>query len=137
VPYFSAAFIILSAFVYPSIRTNVSKNVASNEQGIAQGCISGISSLASILGPLIFTPLTAWFLSETEPFNFKGFSILCAGFCTVSLQRKYFGFLFCAKLTFSTNLLVLLQLVAFIISMRIRGAQSSACKKSTVQHEQA
>jgi MFS family permease len=110
VPYFSAAFIILSAFVYPSIRTNVSKNVASNEQGIAQGCISGISSLASILGPLIFTPLTAWFLSETEPFNFKGFSILCAGFCT---------------------------LVAFIISMRIRGAQSSACKKSTVQHEQA
>jgi len=110
VPYFSAAFVILSAFVHPSIRTNVSKNVASNEQGIAQGCISGISSFGSILGPLIFTPLTAWFLSETEPFNFKGFSILCAGFCT---------------------------LIAFIVSMRIRGAQSSACKKSTVQHEQA
>ncbi|OEL26904.1 hypothetical protein BAE44_0012071 [Dichanthelium oligosanthes] len=110
VPYFAAAFIILSAFVYPSIRTSVSKNVASNEQGIAQGCISGISSFASILGPLIFTPLTAWFLSETEPFNFKGFSILCAGFCT---------------------------LIAFIMSLRMREAQSSACKTSTIQHEQA
>ncbi|KAL6634894.1 hypothetical protein ACP70R_027565 [Stipagrostis hirtigluma subsp. patula] len=84
VPYFAAAFIILSAFVHPSIRTSVSKSVGSNEQGIAQGCISGISSFASILGPLIFTPLTAWFLSETEPFNFKGFSIMCAGFCTVT-----------------------------------------------------
>jgi len=110
VPYFAAAFVILSAFVHPSIRTNVSKNVGSNEQGIAQGCISGISSFASILGPLIFTPLTAWFLSETEPFNFKGFSILCAGFCT---------------------------LIAFVISLRMPGARSSTCKKTAVQHEQA
>ncbi|CAL4884594.1 unnamed protein product [Urochloa decumbens] len=110
VPYLSAAFVILSAFVHPSIRTNVSKNVASNEQGIAQGCISGISSFGGILGPLIFTPLTAWVLSETGPFNFKGFSILCAGVCTV---------------------------IAFIISLRMRGAQSSACKKSIVQQEQA
>ncbi|GJM86396.1 hypothetical protein PR202_ga02250 [Eleusine coracana subsp. coracana] len=86
VPYFAAAFVILSAFVHPSIRSNISKNVGTNEQGIAQGCVSGISSFASILGPLIFTPLTAWFLSETEPFDFKGFSILCAGFCTVSLE---------------------------------------------------
>ncbi|CAN6239644.1 unnamed protein product [Urochloa humidicola] len=110
VPYLSAAFVILSAFVHPSIRTNVSKNVASNEQGIAQGCISGISSFGGILGPLIFTPLTAWVLSETGPFNFKGFSILCAGICTV---------------------------IAFIISLRMRGAQSSACKKSIVEQEQA
>ncbi|KAF7079736.1 hypothetical protein CFC21_083934, partial [Triticum aestivum] len=90
VPYFAAAFIILSAFVHPSIRTNVSKSVGSNEQGIAQGCISGISSFASILAPLVFTPLTAWFLSETTPFNFKGFSIMVAGFCTVGLQWNTF-----------------------------------------------
>ncbi|CAN6274988.1 unnamed protein product [Urochloa humidicola] len=110
VPYLSAAFVVLSAFVHPSIRTNVSKHVASNEQGIAQGCISGISSFASILGPLIFSPLTAWVLSETNPFNFKGFGILCAGFCT---------------------------LTAFVISLRMHGTQSSSWKKSTVQQEQA
>uniref|UniRef100_A0A0E0K3D4 Major facilitator superfamily (MFS) profile domain-containing protein n=1 Tax=Oryza punctata TaxID=4537 RepID=A0A0E0K3D4_ORYPU len=114
VPYLSAVFIILSAFVHPSIRTNVSKSVGSNEQGIAQGCISGISSFASILAPLLFTPLTAWVLSETAPINFKGFSIMCAGFCT---------------------------LIAFIISMRMRAAQSGAEgareKLAIVQHEQA
>ncbi|EAY87003.1 hypothetical protein OsI_08398 [Oryza sativa Indica Group] len=111
VPYLSAVFIILSAFVHPSIRTNVSKSVGSNEQGIAQGCISGISSFASILAPLIFTPLTAWVLSETAPFKFKGFSIMCAGFCT---------------------------LIAFIISMRMRAGQSGASEKlAIVQHEQA
>ncbi|KAK3158684.1 hypothetical protein QOZ80_2AG0140270 [Eleusine coracana subsp. coracana] len=110
VPYFAAAFVILSAFVHPSIRSNISKNVGTNEQGIAQGCVSGISSFASILGPLIFTPLTAWFLSETEPFDFKGFSILCAGFCT---------------------------LIAFVISLRMWRAQSSEFKKlSIVQHEE-
>ncbi|KAL6911800.1 hypothetical protein ACP4OV_000605 [Aristida adscensionis] len=110
VPYFAAAFIILSAFVYPSIRTSVSKSVGPNEQGIAQGCISGISSFASVLGPLIFTPLTAWFLSESEPFDFKGFSIMCAGFCT---------------------------LIAFIISLRMRGQSSADMKFGTVQDEQA
>ncbi|VAI59340.1 unnamed protein product [Triticum turgidum subsp. durum] len=111
VPYFAASFIILSAFVHPSIRTNVSKSVGSNEQGIAQGCISGISSFASILAPLVFTPLTAWFLSETTPFNFKGFSIMVAGFCT---------------------------LIAFVISIRMRAARCGVSEKvSLVQHEQA
>ncbi|KAM0840679.1 hypothetical protein ACQ4PT_059506 [Festuca glaucescens] len=102
VPYFAAAFIILSSFVHPSIRTNVSKSVGSNEQGIAQGCISGISSFASILAPLVFTPLTAWFLSETKPFDFKGFSIMVAGFCT---------------------------LIAFVISTRMRGERCGASEK--------
>lgn len=111
VPYFAAAFVILSAFVHPSIRTNVSKSVGSNEQGIAQGCISGISSFASILAPLIFTPLTAWFLSETKPFNFKGFSIMVAGFCT---------------------------LISFVISIRMRGGRYGTSEKmSVVQNEEA
>lgn len=34
--------------------------------------------------------VAAWFLSETEPFDFKGFSIMCAGFCTVSLPAELF-----------------------------------------------
>ncbi|URE08100.1 Major Facilitator Superfamily [Musa troglodytarum] len=65
------------------IRSIVSKKVRSNEQGMAQGCITGIASFASILSPLAFTPLTALFLSENAPFTFKGFSIMCAGFASL------------------------------------------------------
>ncbi|KAJ3680472.1 hypothetical protein LUZ60_016750 [Juncus effusus] len=81
VPYVSASIVIVSIFVGPSIRSMVSRKVGPTEQGMAQGCLTGISSFASIVAPFAFTPLTAWFLSDESPFNFKGFSIMCAGFC--------------------------------------------------------
>ncbi|XP_044971666.1 tetracycline resistance protein, class A-like isoform X2 [Hordeum vulgare subsp. vulgare] len=79
VPYLAASCVILSIL----IRSIVSKKVGPSEQGMVQGCITGISSTASVISPLVFTPLTAWFLSETAPFNFKGFSLACAGFATL------------------------------------------------------
>ncbi|KAJ4777822.1 Major facilitator superfamily protein [Rhynchospora pubera] len=84
VPYLAASFVMLSIFVNSCIRSIVSKKVGSTEQGMAQGCITGVSSFASVICPLIFTPLTAWFLSDNAPFNFKGFSIMCAGFATLT-----------------------------------------------------
>ncbi|KAJ1703089.1 hypothetical protein LUZ63_002868 [Rhynchospora breviuscula] len=80
VPYFCASLAILTVFVSPSIRSMVSRKVGSTEQGLAQGCITGIGLFAGIIAPIAFTPLTAWFLSNEAPFDFKGFSILCAGF---------------------------------------------------------
>ncbi|KAF3947210.1 hypothetical protein CMV_026624, partial [Castanea mollissima] len=62
------------------IRSHSPRLGAPLEQGKAQGCISGISSFANIISPLMFSPLTALFLSEGAPFNFPGFSIMCAGF---------------------------------------------------------
>ncbi|KAG6421589.1 hypothetical protein SASPL_118146 [Salvia splendens] len=47
--------------------------------GIAQGCLMGIASLANVVSPLIFSPLSALFLSDDAPFNFPGFSILSVG----------------------------------------------------------
>ncbi|XP_047093761.1 hippocampus abundant transcript 1 protein-like [Lolium rigidum] len=99
VPYLAASFVILSTLVGPCIRSIVSKNVGPSEQGMVQGCITGISSTAHVISPLVFTPLTAWFLSETAPFNFKGFSLACAGFAT---------------------------LVALTMSLIMRGSRSSA-----------
>ncbi|KAJ3689768.1 hypothetical protein LUZ61_018932 [Rhynchospora tenuis] len=84
VPYLAATFVMLSIFVNSCIRSIVSKKVGSSEQGMAQGCITGVSSFASVICPLIFTPLTAWFLSDDAPFHFKGFSIMCAGFATLT-----------------------------------------------------
>ncbi|KAJ6336367.1 hypothetical protein OIU78_012880 [Salix suchowensis] len=64
VPYVAAMFSILFVFSHPCMRSIVSKQVGSCEQGKAQGCISGISSFANVISPLVFSPLTALFLSE-------------------------------------------------------------------------
>ncbi|EOA13380.1 hypothetical protein CARUB_v10026419mg [Capsella rubella] len=79
VPYIAAIFALFSIFPQSCMRSIVSKQVASNEQGKAQGIISSICSLANVISPLAFSPLTDWFLSESAPFNFPGFSIMCAG----------------------------------------------------------
>ncbi|KAH9655055.1 Major facilitator superfamily protein [Citrus sinensis] len=83
VPYATTAFSVLVVFATPSFRSIVSKQVGPNEQGKAQGCISGISSFANIVSPLIFSPLTALFLSKGAPFNFPGFSIMCIGLASM------------------------------------------------------
>lgn len=83
VPYAAAMFSILFVFSQPCIRSIVSKQVDPHEQGRAQGCISGICSIAQIVSPLVFSPLTALFLSEKAPFDFPGFSIMCIGIASM------------------------------------------------------
>ncbi|KAJ0868792.1 putative major facilitator superfamily, MFS transporter superfamily [Helianthus annuus] len=80
VVYLASALQILSEVAGPSLRSIVSKQVGPTEQGKAQGCITGLSSLACIISPLIFSPLTALFLSDHPPFRFPGFSLLCVTF---------------------------------------------------------
>ncbi|XAR64226.1 hypothetical protein NMG60_11024487 [Bertholletia excelsa] len=79
VPYASAMLSLLAVFAQPCLRSIVSKQVGPNEQGKAQGCISGLCSVANVVSPLVFSPLTAFFLSADAPFHFPGFSIACAG----------------------------------------------------------
>lgn len=83
VPYVAAMFLVMSVFAPPCLRSIASKQVGPNEQGKAQGCISGICSFANVISPFAFTPLTALFLSDAAPFHFPGFSILCAGFAVM------------------------------------------------------
>ncbi|XP_011034953.1 PREDICTED: uncharacterized protein LOC105132907 isoform X3 [Populus euphratica] len=83
VPYVASMFSLLFVFSQPCMRSIVSKQVGSYEQGKAQGCISGISSFANVISPLVFSPLTALFLSERAPFPFPGFSIMCVGFASM------------------------------------------------------
>ncbi|KAL7156370.1 hypothetical protein ABFS83_02G004800 [Erythranthe nasuta] len=83
VPYASASLGMFFTLSSPCIRSIVSKEVKSSEQGIAQGCILGITSFANVVSPLIFSPLSALFLSERAPFNFPGFCVLCIGFAYV------------------------------------------------------
>ncbi|KAI3783620.1 hypothetical protein L1987_42704 [Smallanthus sonchifolius] len=80
VVYLASTLQILSVFAGPSLRSIVSKQVGPTEQGKAQGCITGLCSFAGIISPLIFSPLTALFLSDHAPFQFPGFSLMCAAF---------------------------------------------------------
>ncbi|XP_022772128.1 uncharacterized protein LOC111314774 isoform X2 [Durio zibethinus] len=83
VPYAAAMFSLFYVFSQPCIRSIVSKQVGPCEQGKAQGFISGIGSFANVASPLVFSPLTALFLSERAPFYFPGFSIMCVGFASM------------------------------------------------------
>ncbi|KAE8731407.1 Major facilitator superfamily protein isoform 2 [Hibiscus syriacus] len=83
VPYAAAMFSLVYVFSQPCIRSIVSKQVGPCEQGKAQGFISGIGSFANVASPLVFSPLTSLFLSDTAPFYFPGFSIMCVGFALV------------------------------------------------------
>ncbi|KAL1820742.1 hypothetical protein ACET3Z_015611 [Daucus carota] len=95
VNYASAMVSVLSSIATPCVRSIASKQVGPSEQGKAQGCLTGICSVASVIAPLAFSPLTALFLSESAPFYFPGFSLMCAS---------------------------LLVLVAFILSIMIKEA---------------
>ncbi|KAK6159607.1 hypothetical protein DH2020_006921 [Rehmannia glutinosa] len=71
VPYASASmgmFLFLSS---PNLRSIVSKQVGPNEQGLAQGCILGITAFANVISPLIYSPLSALVLAEDAPFHFQ------------------------------------------------------------------
>ncbi|CAN1276335.1 Tetracycline resistance protein, class A [Linum perenne] len=83
VPYATAVFATVVVLATPCLRSIASKQVGSRDQGKAQGCLSGISSIGSIISPLIFSSLTAMFLSEQPPFDFPGFSIMCMGLMTM------------------------------------------------------
>ncbi|WOG97742.1 hypothetical protein DCAR_0417083 [Daucus carota subsp. sativus] len=80
VPYMSAMVTVLAAIGSPCVRSIASKQVGPSEQGKAQGCLTGICSIANVISPLAFSPLTALFLSESAPFHFPGFSLMCASF---------------------------------------------------------
>ncbi|KAG8368050.1 hypothetical protein BUALT_Bualt15G0005100 [Buddleja alternifolia] len=76
VPYASAStgfFLFLSS---PNLRSIISKQVGPNEQGLAQGCILGITAFANIISPLIYSPLSALVLSDDAPFHFQADRLL-------------------------------------------------------------
>ncbi|KAK4593255.1 hypothetical protein RGQ29_017392 [Quercus rubra] len=81
VPFMSTTFKVVVVLVTPATYTIISRASSSKNQGKAQGFVAGVESIASLLSPLVMSPLTSWFLSSSAPFNCKGFSIVCASVC--------------------------------------------------------
>lgn len=80
VPFAASALGMFFTLSSSCIRSIVSKQVGPNEQGVAQGCLLAITSLSGIVSPLVYSPLSALFLSDNAPFDFPGFCMLCVGF---------------------------------------------------------
>eukprot|EP00897_Mesotaenium_endlicherianum_P010622 jgi/Mesen1/9589/ME000657S08872 len=80
VPYLAAGMFSFSAMVNPAVGSIVSQAAMPDEQGKLQGVVQSLKSLASALGPLVISPLTAWFLSDKAPFHCPGFGIVITGF---------------------------------------------------------
>ncbi|XP_023641490.1 uncharacterized protein LOC17892612 isoform X1 [Capsella rubella] len=112
VPYATTVLVPVAMFVMPSVCGIASRQVGAGEQGKVQGYISGVKSFSGVVAPLIYSPLTALFLSENAPFYFPGFSILC-----VALSL----------------------LIGFLMSLLIKDVPSTSMNKAsiTIEKEEA
>ncbi|KAL3688684.1 hypothetical protein R1sor_014993 [Riccia sorocarpa] len=79
VPYLGCALGLFYALVPPALGTIVSRAADSEHQGRVQGLIASVKTIAVVVGPIIFTPLTAAFLSDNPPFHCPGFALAIGG----------------------------------------------------------
>jgi len=62
----------LGGIAGPSVQGVISNQVLPNEQGEIQGALTSLTSITSIVGPLIMTNLFAYFTGPTAPTYFPG-----------------------------------------------------------------
>lgn len=72
----------LGGITNPSLQAIVSRSVKANEQGAVQGALSGLSSVASIPGPLVATGLFSYFVGKSAPVYLPGAAFFFASLLT-------------------------------------------------------
>ncbi|MBT8145478.1 MAG: hypothetical protein KJN90_01415, partial [Gammaproteobacteria bacterium] len=73
----------ISGFVAPAFQTIMTSEIPADAQGELQGALSSITSLTSVIGPVLMTQLFAWFTAETAVIYFPGVSFIAAAMLTV------------------------------------------------------
>jgi DHA1 family tetracycline resistance protein-like MFS transporter len=73
----------ISGFVTPAFQAIMTSQIPANAQGELQGALSSLTSLTSIIGPLVMTQLFAIFTGPSAPFYFPGVSFFAAAVMTV------------------------------------------------------
>lgn len=73
----------LGGVTNPSLQALVTRSVRANEQGAVQGALTGLSSVASIPGPLIATGLFSYFVGAHAPVHLPGAAFFFASLLTL------------------------------------------------------
>ena len=63
----------------PALQGLMSRAVPPDEQGLLQGALGSITSATSIIGPLVWTGLFAFFISANSPVHLPGIAFLLGG----------------------------------------------------------
>lgn len=77
----------LWALAGPATQALVTSRVGADEQGRIQGAISSLSSLAGVIGPVLFAGSFGWFVSDRAPVHLPGIpsylaaALLLVGWC--------------------------------------------------------
>ena len=66
----------------PAAQSLISKAVPANEQGAVQGALNSLTSVAGIVGPLLWTYLFSWSMASTSPM--PGLPFVVAGVLTLA-----------------------------------------------------
>jgi len=72
--YVVIAFGSLGGIAGPSIQSLITRTVRADEQGLTQGALTSLESVAAILGPLIGASVFAYFISDSAPVDIPGAS---------------------------------------------------------------
>jgi DHA1 family tetracycline resistance protein-like MFS transporter len=62
----------LEGFADPPLRSIAASKVPPSAQGELQGALTSVSSITTIIGPLLFTQLFSHFTGTNAPFDFAG-----------------------------------------------------------------
>lgn len=80
--YATTALLLFSSIVMPSLQSMISQETPSREQGELQGTLMAITSLTSIIGPLLYTGVFSFFTRENH-YIFPGAPYLTAAIITI------------------------------------------------------
>jgi MFS transporter, DHA1 family, tetracycline resistance protein len=85
--YLIVGFGCLAGVAGPAIQSLISRNTPTEEQGELQGSLMGVASLTSILGPLLYTNLFAFFTRPDSSTQIPGISYYVAAlFCAIAVM---------------------------------------------------
>jgi len=85
--YLVIAFATFGGIAQPSVQSLITRSVRPDEQGAVQGALTGLQSIAAIVGPLLSTSIFGYFISPRAPAYvpgasfFLGSALMAIGLC--------------------------------------------------------